>query len=287
MIGSWTAALAATLLTAGQPEEGDGPETPPPTASSLELSLLAGVWLPRLDGDASLGPGAAADLGSQFNLDDMAPSLNLELTIKKKDYWELVLSGFHFSTDYTGPFSGSTTFGGLSLSDGDPIRAEFDMTSVSTEVAMNVWKPYGKDKPADNVAADGHAVADLRIWPLVGMRYLDVDQTLVTLSDGSSVVTGGEWLAVYGGLGFTLDYRPEDGLPFLTMLRLQASVGLGPALGGDNGTMWQVRANVVLQVTERVGVMIGYRLMELDVENDDYALDGGLQGLFLAGTLRF
>jgi len=34
-------------------------------------------------------------------------------------------------------------------------------------------------------------------------------------------------------------------------------------------------------------VLIGYRLIELDVENDDYSMDGGLQGLFLAGSFRF
>ena len=40
-------------------------------------------------------------------------------------------------------------------------------------------------------------------------------------------------------------------------------------------------------ITKNFGLMIGYRLVELDVEDGDYKLDGGLQGLFFAGSLQF
>ena len=120
----------------------------------------------------------------------------------------------------------------------------------------------------------------------VAVRFVDVEQT-ITLVDGSRAEADGEWVGVLGGLQITLDYRPEQHVPGLRMLRMQASLGVGPALGGDGGIMWQVRGGLTLQVTEQLGFMFGYRLLELDVENDDYALDGGLQGLFLAGSLRF
>jgi hypothetical protein len=137
----------------------------------------------------------------------------------------------------------------------------------------------------DNRTADGRYIVDVRISPMFGLRYLDIDQKLT--ASGVRETTGGEWLAVLLGADFTLEYRPEERLPFLDMFGLQASLSVGPAFGGDDGVAWQVRGGLTFQFTENVGVLIGYRLVELDVENDDYSLDGGLQGLYFAGSIRF
>ena len=61
---------------------------------------------------------------------------DVKLTIRKKETWELILTGFSYSTESTGTFSGNATFGSLTLNDGDPFRASFDMTSVSAEMAV-------------------------------------------------------------------------------------------------------------------------------------------------------
>jgi len=34
-------------------------------------------------------------------------------------------------------------------------------------------------------------------------------------------------------------------------------------------------------------LMFGYRLVGLNVDNGPYTLDGGLQGLFVAGSFKF
>ncbi|MHC4220057.1 MAG: hypothetical protein ACYSU7_16555 [Planctomycetota bacterium] len=284
-----------TMALAGAPSEpaAPGPESPRPPRpeSSLQVTLLPGVWLPRLGGDVNQGPGGTdISLDKQLGLDDQEATINVELTVRKQEVWSLTFTGFHYDTGKNTAFDGSGTFGGISLSDGDPIRSDFELTSVSGEFAYALWRPYADGSTRagagpDNRTPDGHYICDLRIAPLFGMRYLDVDQSLA--SGGSTVVTGGEWLAVYGGLEVTLDYRPEDAIPLMRMFRMQASLAVGPALGGDDGSMWQVRGGITIQVTENVGVMVGYRLVELDVENDDYQLDGGLQGLFLAGSIRF
>jgi hypothetical protein len=293
MTGIRTVAALSVLAgsAAGSEPPPPAPGVPPP-APDLEVRLLAGVWLPRLNGDSSLGPGAAdIDLGDALDLNNKKEaSLNVELTIRKDEIWELILGGFDFSTDSSDFFTGSATFGGLVLNDGDPYEAEFDITSVSAEVAVALWRPYA-DRAAnaqghDNRAPDGRYIVDLRLSPVFGMRYLDVDQSL-SVPGGGREKTGGEWLGVLIGGDFTLEYRPQEQLPFLEMFGLQAGLSLGPALGGDGGTVWQVRGGLTLQFTELMGVLIGYRLVELDVENDDYSLDGGLQGLFFAGSLRF
>jgi hypothetical protein len=51
--------------------------------------------------------------------------------------------------------------------------------------------------------------------------------------------------------------------------------------------MWSVRATATVYVTEQVGLEFGFRLLHLDVEDGDYELDAGLQGLLLGVNLRF
>ncbi|MHC4080695.1 MAG: hypothetical protein ACYS15_17560 [Planctomycetota bacterium] len=285
-------AVAALLALAGIAVGADPPPAAdvPPAASSLEVELLAGAWLPRLNGDASLGPGAPdIDLDDSLSLNDQEPTLNAELTIRAKEIWAVILSGFDYSTESTGLFAGNAFFGNVVLNNGDPYEAEFDITSVAAEVAVTVYRPFADGSPRvqgmDNRTADGRYIVDVRISPMFGLRYLDIDQKLT--ASGVRETTGGEWLAVLLGADFTLEYRPEERLPFLDMFGLQASLSVGPAFGGDDGVAWQVRGGLTFQFTENVGVLIGYRLVELDVENDDYSLDGGLQGLYFAGSIRF
>ena len=284
--------VAALSALAGSAVWADPPPAAldPPPAPDLEFELLAGAWLPRLNGDASEGSGAPdISLQDSLSLDDHEAAPNLELTIRTSEIWELILSGFDFSTESSGYFTGSATFGNVVLNDGDPFEADFDITSVAAEVAVALYRPFAdgssRAEGMDNRTADGRYIADLRVSPVFGMRYLDVDQKLT--ASGVSETTGGEWLAVLLGVDFTLEYRPQERLPFLDLFGLQASLSVGPAFADDVGTIWQVRGGITFQFTEHVGVLIGYRLIELDVEDDDYALNGGLQGLFLAGSIRF
>jgi hypothetical protein len=278
--------LAGTAVRADPPPEA---AAAPPPASSLQVRLLPGVYLPRLNGDASLGSGAPdIDLADDLGLDDQEPTLNVELTVRMEEILEVIIGGFDFSTESSGYFVGSGSFGNLVLNDGDRFRASFDMTSISAEVAVALWRPYadGSARGGDNRNPDGRYVVDLRISPVFGLRYLDVDQAL-SVSGSGRETTGDEWLALLVGGDVTLEYRPGDQLPLLDMFGMQAGFSAGPALGGEGGTVWQVRGGLTLQFTENVGVLIGYRLVELDVESDDYNLEGGLQGLFLAASIRF
>ncbi len=289
MPGSWTFAATVAILSAGQ--GADPPAAAALAPDNLQITLLPGVWLPRIDGESSLGPAGTQDiqLATQLDLDRSEPTVNMELSIRKHERWEIILSGMDFSTDSAGTFSGNATFGSVDLIDGQPFQATFDITSVAVELSVGTYRPFTRDP--ERVAGlanrnhEGRYIAELTVAPLLALRYVDVKQVLT--AGGDSEVTGGEWAGLLAGLQITLDYRPEQDIPVLQMLRLQGGVAVGPALGGEGGTMWQVRGGVTIQITEQFGVMIGYRLLELDVETDDYALTGGLQGLFLAGSLRF
>lgn len=276
---------AATAQTGQDPAAAGGGGIP--SVPDLQVDVLSGAWLARLGGDASLGGGADIDLATQLDLDDMEPSLNLELAIRSRDKWLLTLGGTDFEASASGRFAGNADFGSISLADGDPFSSSFEISTVFADLAVAVWRPFTSSPERiaelDNRTRSNRILASLRISPLVGGRFIDVDHTVS--ASGAREDAGGEWLALYTGLQVTMDYRPE--ITLLERLRLQAALGLGPALADETGWAWQVRAGMSLHVTENFGVLIGYRLLELDVENEGYALEGGLQGLFLAGSLRF
>jgi hypothetical protein len=297
-----TLPIALAALLDGQPP----PATPPggpapatsaadlaartPDAENLRVTLVAGVWVPRLGGTSSLGAGAPdIDLATDLQLDTWEATPNVELAICSREFVTVTVSGFGFSTDSLGRFPGNATFGGVSLAPGDVYRASFDMTSVAFDIAFAVYRPFapGSARAAafNNRAWDGRPVADLRISPLFAMRWVDVDQSVE--SGGASAEGGGQWGVLGGGLTIELECRPQSRVPFYSGFRLEGTAALGGAFGGDGGFEWQVRAGLTVQFTEWVGLTLGYRLVELNVENDDYSLNGGLQGLFLAGSVRF
>lgn len=292
--------LPAQAEPAGAPAEAGRPagETSPaadlasrtPDTDDLRVTLLAGVWVPRLGGTSSLGAGAPdIDLATQLQLDSWEATPNVELAICSRETWTVTISGFGFSTDSLGTFPGNATFGSLTLNDGDVYRASFDMTSVAFDIAAAVYRPFAPGSARashfDNRAWDGRAVADLRISPLFGMRWVDVDQSIS--SGPLTAEGGGQWAVLCGGLTIELECRPQNRIPFYSGIRLEGTAALGAAFGGDGGFEWQVRAGLTLQFTESAGLMFGYRLVELNVENDDYSLNGGLQGLYLAASVRF
>src|SRR4029453_18728767 len=63
--------------------------------SKYEFNISAGVWVPRLGGDVSLGPSANdINLEDQFDLDDSQTLPYVEASMRKNDKWELFASGF-------------------------------------------------------------------------------------------------------------------------------------------------------------------------------------------------
>ncbi len=294
MSGLLIAIAAAALASGGQVDGEAGGDRPPlplvaVASPTLEVSFLAGVWLPRMVGEVALG-GGEIQVNDEFELNKSEATLNLELAVRKNEFWELWIGGFDFSSSASGPFRGNgQSFGTLVLNNGDQYASDFAMTSVATDLSVTIWRPFAdghsREQGADNRTWNGRYIVDLRFCPQFGMRYVDVDHTVTTA--GGTERAGGEWLAVYAGLLMEMDYRPRERTSWLTLLRIQGSFAAGPALGGDGGSMWQVRAGVTVQFTEALGFMFGYRLVELNVDNGGYTLDGGLQGLFVAASLKF
>jgi len=247
----------------------------------LEISFTPGVWLTRVAGDAALGGGAAINVDEQLGLDDLEAVFNAELELRKASRWGLRLSGLDLDTDSSGAFVGPGSFGSIVLSDGQSFDSMFSLTSIALEACLPGWTlcPHGID-----VEGEIDSCAKLRIEPTLGVRYLDIDHAL---RSGALEETGeGEWLAPMAGLDLSVSFQPED-FPLLHELVVHAGLAAGPALGGDGGVVTQVRAGVIWNLTPNLGAQVGYRLLGADVEHDSYSFDGSLQGLFLAGVIRF
>ena len=84
-----TTALAAPALQDDQ-EPALAAQQPlpeqPMRQHSLEVTLLPGVWLPRLVGKTALG-GDPIWVNTEFDLNANEPTLNVELSIRKDEIW--------------------------------------------------------------------------------------------------------------------------------------------------------------------------------------------------------
>src|SRR5262245_5413088 len=112
--------LAVVLVTQAPPDA--APAAPEPSAQQaeaqadlarrtpdqpgLEVTLVAGVWVPRLGGNSSLGAGAPIDLATQLSLDSQEAVANVELSIRSRDRLTVTFSGFAFNTDSESTFHG-------------------------------------------------------------------------------------------------------------------------------------------------------------------------------------
>ncbi|MHC5001866.1 MAG: hypothetical protein ACYTJ0_01970 [Planctomycetota bacterium] len=267
-------ALLAGVLAAA-PARGQDPTGEPsawPVEPGVRFTFTPGLWLPRVVGDAGLG-ARRIDLEDELRLRDSEATASGELEIVKNDRWFMHFSGFDFEVSDSGTFGGFAQFGDVSLAPGDRYRAQLGFTSIAGELGMALPRSWPETEHGR-----------LRLSPLAAVRFVDTDQKL-GLVGGEREEVSGDWLGVMGGVRLDLQWRPP-GLP-VREVHLHASTAFGPALGGDGGTMWSVRATATVYVTEQVGLEFGFRLLHLDVEDGDYELDAGLQGLLLGVNLRF
>jgi hypothetical protein len=283
--------LAILLIVAPAAALDDAAAPPPSEPNLLHLGdtqfhfeVTAGVWLPRLGGDSKLGAGNAfISFESQLDLDNnQEAALNVEALLTVNDHWQVFVSGFGFSSDDAGAFSGSASFGAVSFADGDPYRVDVEITSIGGEVLYPVYSPLGS-----LAGPDPGDPASITFSALGGLRWIEVDQMVERTTPFAQTTEGGDWIALYGGVSMNLQYLPRDTIPFLKKFVIDTSGAIGPALNNDGGFVWQVRAGTQFYFTENLAFTFGYRLLEMNLEDGGYEFDAGLQGLFFAGTVRF
>lgn len=246
--------------------------------SNLEFRFTPGLYLPRLTGETRLGPSPAAlDLtfDSDIDLNSMKQIPNIEFTILKDERWQLFFNGFDFVTHRRSRFAGSSDYGGLTLSPGDDYRAEFSMSSFALELSHRKWLPYLKHEKVDLIFSD-----------TVGVRMYEIEQAVERPGVGREEFKE-EYFHPYVGLQLDLHWQAKETISWLDRLEMNVGVFIGPVLGADRGIGRSIRASLQLFFTDRLSFLFGYRLYDLSIEDGEYELNGGVQGLFLGGTLRF
>ena len=251
----------------------------PLPVSGLQFNFMPGLWLPRLSGTSTFGPSSTAtELDNRFDLelDDSEPVFVADFAVRRNQQWQIKAGGFSFSTDSRGAIDQAANFGGLSLLPGDAFSASFDM--VSFDIEATYWWTAIPDRTGCGT--------QLLLGPTAGFRYVDVDMSVEQIGIGRED-TGGEWVAPYLGAEFELRWGCKDRLKYIQQIQIAAGGALGAALGGDGGSMAQLHADLTVMFTPNFGAFFGYKLVDLDAENDDYQLNGGLEGLYFGATLRF
>lgn len=254
----------------------------PANETDLHFAFTPGVYLARLGGESRFGDLPAADdisLETDFDLDDRESAPNFELAVTKGSRWQIDASLFDFSTSGSGVLGFSGAFGDVAFAPGDAYTADFDMTSFALSVSYWQWHPID--------SAERGGSLDLRIAGGGGIRWLSVDQTLELPGTGVASKGDGEWLIPELLVQLDLNYRLPDSFFLLENFQVLALASIGPAIGGDGGAVVTLRAGMRFWMCECFSLDFGYRLIEAGVESEDYELVGGLQGLFLSGTIRF
>jgi hypothetical protein len=266
---------------------------PPQPAESLpnnnaptttEINFTPGAYVTRLGGDIKLGPGRQLNIINDLSLNEIEAAFNAELSVIKNDTWQMDFVGTAFSTEQSHVIDRPATFGSLQLDPGDPFHSTFDLNSVSAQVVYWFYQPCR----IGPLPGEGGRLCrvNLRIGASIGFEYVDIDHTLDVVGKGRED-TGGEWVSPFVGINFLLRYNLPTSVPLLQQLELGATATFGPALGGDGGFISTIRGGFNFMFSDNVGLTIGYRLIQVDVENDDFEFSGGLQGLFLGATVRF
>lgn len=278
-------AITATMNGSAWAVPQDEPSAVPPPASesSIEFTFKPGVWLTRINGESTLGPvGTTLILEDDLNLDNHEAAFGAELAILKNDIWQIGISGFQFSTESEGAYVGTAQFGDLTINNGDAFAADFELTSIAADFGFWLCEPFTIGTQNDG----RYSRLGMRIGPVIGVRHVDLDQS-ITIEGVGGQSADGEWLAPVAGVRLQMEYDTPDGFPIFDSILIDAAGVLGPALGGDGGTITHFHAGMTGFITRHIGIGMEYRLLHLDVEDDDFVFDGGLQGLFFFASLRF
>jgi len=250
-----------------------------------QFDLQVGAWLPRLGGMVQYGPDSAGKISLEeggFNLRDRETVYNGEITATYVDGWGIFLGAFDFSTATTGRIPSGGEFGFITIDPTESYSSSFEMASLAGEFQFELFHPVDEER---STAATGGT--SMRLIGQLGLRYVSVEQTLQEVGAPIGEEVTADWLIPYAGLRLALEYWPRrEWLP-IHRAALDVSFGAGTAINDFGGLMWSIRAGLTIDVLTNAGFTIGYRLLELNLQDDSYTLDGGLQGLFISASLQF
>lgn len=251
------------------------------------LDVTLGIWFPRLEGTIDIGPnGTKLDVGDDLSVDDSQAIFNGEARVQS-GRWEFLLGGYVANASGNAALSRPARIGGLFARAGTVVDSSIDVWSITGEIAYSIFTPFRDrrfawsapvDRSKGNRTSDGRPIIDLRFEALFGTRFLNLEQEYELAGIGT-VNTNNTWVSPYLGVGIELDWNSRESLGFLDRIEFDVTAGWGPAFGGGNSSL-TVRVDGAFYVTHDLALTLGYRLNDFDLEREETAYNGGLQGLF-------
>ncbi len=235
-------------------------ETPVIEDSGWEYRLSPYGWFAGLEGDVASIPGLPAipiDISSSDALEDTEASLMLMFEAKKNG------KGFFMDVFYSDVQSEETL-----IEVGDR-RLVLNSTTKTTMVSgAYLHEVYNKEQSVVDVFA--------------GLRYWNIDSHL-SLTGGLGILPPG--------------YHEESWVDPLVGIKGRTTLGDtkfyvagGAAIGGfgvGSDLFYDLNANLGYQWSKSIGTTVGYRMYDLDYENDGFVYDVKQQGWTIGLTWAF
>ena len=242
-------------------------------------------WYPSLNGDQSLGGAPKFDIDLIDQADNQL-SPRLELTFRR-DRWSVIASGFLFGIDQSATVDGGSFSAGVTtLNQGD--RVSYDISYGSADLLIGYRLP---SVPISNgeetgVAGDPYSVGsdDVALFfdILAGARLWHLDYQMEQIGGPELIDERSTWVDPVVGARMLLD------LPRGFGMELRGDVG---GFGVGSEFAWNVEVAFRGQVSENIGVEIGFRHLQTDYETgsgaDELDWEMALAGLYGSVVITF
>ena len=249
------------------------------TRSGLEITL--GAWVPRLEGDITLGEGGTAlNAGADLSLDDSRAIFSGELEFET-DRWRFLAGAYVIRVGGDGALQQRSVIDGRQVAAGTTVSSQVDVWSINGEASWAFFTPLRAQRFAWSDPRPDHesnGFIDLSLELVGGARILNIDQQY-DVSGLGRVGSNRAWVSPYVGVGCRIDWSTRRSIGLLERIEFDFTSGWGPAFAGGTST-FMVRTDVSVYVTTRLAVTLGYQLNDWNVTRNDTTFDGGLQGLY-------
>lgn len=288
-IATFAAHLTPLLLAVGVCHAQTPEATPAPAAqpASTELgsaklalehplrrwvvSIEPMVWAPGLRGDIELPGSSSIDVES-IGADEtqIAPAGRATIRAGRLGFQ---IRGFGFTSDEDERSDGGFTLAGAAVAPGTSVESDIELYSFDGVVSWEL--PPIIDNPQDEVR--------LAFDITGGARVTSVDMD-VRLAGGGGSSADNVWAMPILGARMNLD------LPHRLGLGVSFDAGWLPS-DSEEAFTWDVTASFFWMALENVGLEIGFRHLQSDLQDgdgpNDSRFDASLAGLFGAIVIRF
>lgn len=268
---------------------GEGVERSPwerAPARPWTISLEPGLWYASPTGTIRLpggegGSGGGGGGSDAFTLDELGldrPSLEPAGQVHLQgDRWRLTVGGFWLSAEQDGTIDTPGVLGSVPVGAGDRVETDLEVWNA------DVYGSYRLARYVDGTTDTGGDKFVFGFDVLAGARALGVEYDSVVESGGFEVGRAGvDETYLQPIVGARMEFRLYERI----ILDVAADAGY-ISTGGEELRTLNVRVGISIEPVENVGLQVGYRNLDIDLEDGDFEWDGGIAGFFWGVRVLF